>query len=261
MFQNVDQLEKPLDKEEFQKIGSMAAFRVLETLFQKFIKPRVSLNDEDGIMARKYFLEYTKLEVQKFRDTLIQHMEFVKNSIDERALYKREYDTRVNERQMHTIEGKVDTSITLDASLVDTESTVKSGQHGQSLKEKINEAKVKQDIDVIEIINIELEYKVAKLLKENETLKKHYKELYDSIKTTRAKTIEHTTSLIAQNVEFKAQLQEKEFGIAALKNELRKLTGNSVNTKFAKPSILGKQILHPLKNQSVVRHPTGFKSA
>ncbi|GJT14496.1 hypothetical protein Tco_0861538 [Tanacetum coccineum] len=78
MFQNVDQLEKQLDKEEFQKIGSMAAFRVLKTLFQKFIKPRITLNDEDGIMAHK-------------------------------ALYKREYDTRVNERQMQTIEGK-DTS-------------------------------------------------------------------------------------------------------------------------------------------------------
>ncbi|GJZ61186.1 hypothetical protein Tco_0617323 [Tanacetum coccineum] len=69
-----------------------------------------------------------------------------------------------------------------------------------------------------------------------------------------------TTSLVAQNAEFKAQLQEKEFAVAALKNELRKLTRKSVNTKFAKPSILGKLTLHPLKNQSVVRQPTAFKS-
>ncbi|GJY41874.1 hypothetical protein Tco_0429144 [Tanacetum coccineum] len=62
---------------------------------------------------------------------------------------------------------------------------------------------------VIETINIELEHKVAKLLKENETLKRHYKEMFDSIKTTRAKNIEHTTSLIANNDKFKAQLQEK----------------------------------------------------
>ncbi|GJW58035.1 hypothetical protein Tco_0104766 [Tanacetum coccineum] len=95
--------------------------------------------------------------------------------------------------------------------------SLKEGQHGQVLKAKSNEAKVKHDIDVIETINIELEHKVAKLLKENETLKRHYKELFDSIKTTRAKTIEHTTSLIAQNAEFKAQLQEKGFAIAALK--------------------------------------------
>ncbi|GJX76768.1 hypothetical protein Tco_0323579 [Tanacetum coccineum] len=97
---------------------------------------------------------------------------------------------------------------------------LKEGQHGQFSKVKSKEAKVKHDIDVIEITNIELEHKVARLLKKNETLKKHYKELYDSSKTTRAKNIEKITSLIAKNTEFKAQLQEKVFAFAALKNEL-----------------------------------------
>nr|GEU53601.1 hypothetical protein [Tanacetum cinerariifolium] len=133
-------------------------------------------------------------------------------------------------------------------------------KHSQFLKEKSNEAKAKHAIDVIETIIIELEHKVAKLLKENETLKKNYKELFDSIKKTRAKTIEHTTSLIATNDKFKTQLQEKGFAIASLKNELRKSTGNSVNTKFAKSSILRKPMSQPLRNQSVVRQPTVFKS-
>nr|GEX79300.1 actin-binding, cofilin/tropomyosin type [Tanacetum cinerariifolium] len=137
---------------------------------------------------------------------------------------------------------------------------LKEGQHCQFTKVKCNEAKVKHDIDVIETINIELEHKMAKSLKEFETLKRHYKELFDSIKITRAKTIEHTTSLIAQNAEFKAQLQERGFAIAALKNELRKLTGNSMNTKFAKSSISGKPVLQPHRNQLVVRQPTVFKS-
>ncbi|GJT43893.1 hypothetical protein Tco_0952608 [Tanacetum coccineum] len=52
MILNIDQLEKQLDKEDFHENGSMASFRVLETQFQKFIKLRISLNDEDGIMAR-----------------------------------------------------------------------------------------------------------------------------------------------------------------------------------------------------------------
>ncbi|GJS97515.1 hypothetical protein Tco_0804483 [Tanacetum coccineum] len=130
----------------------------------------------------------------------------------------------------------------------------------KNVHEKSNEAKVKHDIDVIETINIELEHKVAKLLKENETLKKHYKDLYDSIKVTRTKTIEQTTSLIDKNDEFQAQLLEKGLTNAALKNELRKLKGNSVDTKFAKPSILGKLILQPPGNQSVVRQPNAFKS-
>nr|GEZ06869.1 hypothetical protein [Tanacetum cinerariifolium] len=105
----------------------------------------------------------------------------------------------------------------VDIELIYKKLVLKEGQHGQFSKVKSKEAKIKHDIDVTEIINIELEQKVAKLLKENENLKRHYKELSDSIKTTRAKTIEHTTSLIAQNAEFKAQLQEKGFAIAALK--------------------------------------------
>ncbi|GJW93743.1 reverse transcriptase domain-containing protein [Tanacetum coccineum] len=53
---------------------------------------------------------------------------------------------------------------------------------------------------------------------------------------------------------------EKVFANVALKNELRKLKGNSVDTKFAKPSILGKPVLQPPRNQSVVRQPNAFKS-
>ncbi|GKA24148.1 hypothetical protein Tco_0710181 [Tanacetum coccineum] len=325
MFLNVDQLEKQLDKEEFQEIGSMAAFKVLETQFQMFIKSRIYLDDEYVIMTRKYFLEYTQLEIREFRDTLIQHMESVKKSIDKRALHKREYDSRVNERQMQTTKENVDTSKAMDASLVNTKSSgtesgkqdtssnlgndvdiksvyrkesmdevqltaennvfatgqehteqpefnnegevdaeqchdkrplpakltnnqitdlsyqslesenisLKEGQHGQFSKVKSNEAKVKYDTDVIETINIELEHKVAKLLKENETLKKHYKDISTS---------------------------GKGLCNCSIKNELRKLLGNSVNTKFAKQSILGKPVLQPHKNQSVVRQPTAFKS-
>ncbi|GJW24524.1 hypothetical protein Tco_0038335 [Tanacetum coccineum] len=39
-----------------------------------------------------------------------------------------------------------------------------------------------------------------------------------------------------------------------------KIFGNSVNTKFAKSSILGKPVLQSLRNQLVVRQPTAFKS-
>ncbi|GJS57791.1 hypothetical protein Tco_0652575 [Tanacetum coccineum] len=144
----------------------------------------------------------------------------------------------------------------------------------KSVKEASNEAKVKHEIDVLETINIELESSVAKLLaeneklnKENEHLKQTYKELYDSIKKTRIQTKDHNDSLIAQvnsktveNADLKAQIQEKVFANVALKNELRKLKGNSVDTKFAKPSILGKPVLQPPRNQLVVRQPNAFKS-
>ncbi|GKB56224.1 hypothetical protein Tco_0912410 [Tanacetum coccineum] len=254
----------------------------------------------------------------------------VKKSVAERIHHQRQYDRRVNKRQMQTQESKFDLGEALDASLVVMEAvgqnlesriqatgqqhteqpkiinegrvdqytrkcqvkspildslldnkttefsnqsleseniSLKSGQHGQILNETSNKAKMKKEIDAFEMINIELEHSMAKLLtvnehlnKENETLKKHYKDLYDSIKITRAKTIEHTTSLITQNDDLKAQIQEKVFAIAALKNKLRKLKRNSVDTKFARPSVLGKPVLQPLKKQPVVRQPTVFKS-
>ncbi|GJY73992.1 hypothetical protein Tco_0478423 [Tanacetum coccineum] len=403
MFLNMDQLQKQLDNNEFQEIGSMASFKVLETQFQMFIKSKIYLNDEYIVMTRNYFLQYTQLDIPEFRETLVQFIEYVKKSIDERALHKREHDSRVNERQTQTTEEKTDTSNALDASSVIIESNgteskeqdtssrsgndahvddaeirpiydeepmaevqmtaddnvsatgqqhteqpefinegevdqnaeqchdicplpakltdnmttelldqsleseniclkktvaqcqkdfakleahcinlelqmqnnvLKSGQQSQFLKEKSNEAKVKNDIDVIETINIELEHSVAKLLAENEQLHKEkehlkqtYKDLFDSIKSTRVQTKNQNDSLMEQlnkksneNADVLAQIQKKGFAIAALKNELRKLTGNSVNTKFAKPSILGKPVGQPLKNQSVVRQPTAFKS-
>ncbi|GJV82034.1 hypothetical protein Tco_1517904 [Tanacetum coccineum] len=110
MFLNVDQLEKQLDKEEFQEIGSMASFKVLEKQFQMFIKSRMYLDDEFVVMTRNYFLQYTQLSIPEFCDTLIQHVESVKKSIDKRALHKREYDTKVNERQIQITEDKVDSS-------------------------------------------------------------------------------------------------------------------------------------------------------
>ncbi|GJX28826.1 hypothetical protein Tco_0236905 [Tanacetum coccineum] len=99
----------------------------------------------------------------------------------------------------------------------------------KSVKEASNEAKVKKDIDVIETINIELEHSVAKLLTTNEQLQQEN---------------EH----------------DKVFANAALKNKLRKLKGNIVDSKFSKASILGKLPLQPSRNHLVVRQPNAFTS-
>nr|GEU85604.1 hypothetical protein [Tanacetum cinerariifolium] len=99
MFLNVEQLEKQLDKEDFQEIRSMAAFNVLETQFQMFITNRDYLNDEYIAMTRSYFIQYTGQAILEFRDTLIQHLESVKKSIDERVHLKREYDRQQQTEQ------------------------------------------------------------------------------------------------------------------------------------------------------------------
>nr|GFB14908.1 hypothetical protein [Tanacetum cinerariifolium] len=195
-------------------------------------------------MTRRYFIQYTGCAIPEFRDTLIQHFESVKKSIDERVQLKREYDSWVNERQMQTTEEK-DTSSRSGNDADDDDADIRP----------IYDEELMAEVQTTAEINV-----FAKLLKENESLKKNYKELFDSIKITRDKTTIHTTSLIATNDKFKAQHQEKGFAITALKIKLRKSTGNSVNTKFAKSSILGKPMSQPFRNQSAVRQPTAFKS-
>ncbi|GJS78447.1 hypothetical protein Tco_0728328 [Tanacetum coccineum] len=100
---------------------------------------------------------------------------------------------------------------------------------------------VKKDIDEIETINIELEYKVTKV--ENEHLKQTYKQLYDSIKPSRVRAKEHVDSLVNQlnqkSVEItdlNAQLQEKVFVITTLKNDLRKFKGKDIVDNAAQVS-------------------------
>ncbi|GJT15263.1 hypothetical protein Tco_0873969 [Tanacetum coccineum] len=70
------QLEKQLDKDEFQEDRSMAAFWVINKQFQMFIDSQFTW-DYDSQMTEKYFAEYTRIEVRQFRDSLIQHMESV----------------------------------------------------------------------------------------------------------------------------------------------------------------------------------------
>nr|GEZ10067.1 hypothetical protein [Tanacetum cinerariifolium] len=71
MFLNVEQLEKQLDKEDFQEIGSMAAFNVLKTQFQMFIMSQLYLDDEYVAMTRNYFIQYIQHAIPEFCDTLI----------------------------------------------------------------------------------------------------------------------------------------------------------------------------------------------
>ncbi|GJS49976.1 hypothetical protein Tco_0600097 [Tanacetum coccineum] len=84
MLLNVDQLQKQLDKDEFQEEGSMAAFWVIKRQLQMFIDSQFSL-DYDSQMTDKYFAEYTGIEVKQFRETLLQHMGNVKKSVAERT--------------------------------------------------------------------------------------------------------------------------------------------------------------------------------
>nr|GEW64677.1 hypothetical protein [Tanacetum cinerariifolium] len=228
-----NQLQKKLNKDEFQEDGSIAAFWVINRQFQMFIDSQFTLDYD----RQKSVEQNHKCEITAAGQQHTEQPEIINEG-------------RVDQMEAHCIA----------LELKYQNQALKTGQHGQSLNETSNKAKIKKEIDVLETMNIKLEHSVAKLRKESETLKKHYKDLYDSFKIMISKTIEHATSLLANNADLKAQIQEKVFAIAALKNDLRKLKGNSVDTKFAKTSVLRKPVLQSLRNQSVVRQPNAFKS-
>nr|GFA32400.1 hypothetical protein [Tanacetum cinerariifolium] len=82
------------------------------------------------------------------------------------------------------------------------------------LTKKINKAHLTLDFKALESQNTHLIVKVNALQNlnecfrtENEKVKQHYKELYDSTKLTHAKTIKKTTSLLDEIENLKAQLK------------------------------------------------------
>ncbi|GJZ34729.1 hypothetical protein Tco_0580546 [Tanacetum coccineum] len=84
------------------------------------------------------------------------------------------------------------------------------------LKETRSEADRTLDFRALDFQITQLTKKVTTLQEQNELfraengkIKQHYKELYDSIKITRAKHIEQTTALLTENENLKVQIHNK----------------------------------------------------
>nr|GFA45874.1 integrase, catalytic region, zinc finger, CCHC-type, peptidase aspartic, catalytic [Tanacetum cinerariifolium] len=115
---------------------------------------------------------------------------------------------------------------------------VKLKERLKSLSGNVKEEKIKRELEEIETINIELDHRVTKLVAENEHLKQTYKQLYDSIKSSRVRSKEQCDDLIkqvniksAENSDLNAGLQEKVLVITTLKETLSKLKGKVVVTE------------------------------
>ncbi|GJW33190.1 hypothetical protein Tco_0053222 [Tanacetum coccineum] len=184
-------------------------------------------------------------------------------ALTSRTRHKRQYDRRMNERQMQSRKSKDVLSKALDASLV-----------VQNAVGQINDQMPSAEVHLTAQHNI-LANGQQHTDQSEPSYDTHLLEKVDSNTTPDSTNMSHRGKEIDQDAEqdqvksplLKAEflkmndmIHEKVFANAALKNELRKLKGNSVDTKFAKPSILGKPVLQPLINQSVVRQPNAFKS-
>ncbi|GJS01597.1 retrovirus-related pol polyprotein from transposon TNT 1-94 [Tanacetum coccineum] len=153
----------------------------------------------------------------KLETKLLNKMDFIEKKTYDKLF--RSYTTL----EKHFISLEVDTQLNQENFQMDNSVSNQSAP---------NLDKIKKDIKEIEMINIELEHRVSKLIAENEHLKQTYKQLYDSIKPTPIQSKEQCDALVSQvnqkSVEIfdlNESLQEKKLVITALKNELRKLKG------------------------------------
>nr|GEY42282.1 integrase, catalytic region, zinc finger, CCHC-type, peptidase aspartic, catalytic [Tanacetum cinerariifolium] len=120
----------------------------------------------------------------------------------------------------------------------------------RSLNGDVNERNIKRELEEIETLNIELDHKVTKLVAENEHLKQTYKQLYDSIKSSRVRSKEQCDDLInkvnlksAEVFDLNVSLQEKVLVITALKEQLNNLKDKAVLTEAVSLNSIDPELL------------------
>nr|GEU79164.1 TATA-binding protein-associated factor BTAF1 [Tanacetum cinerariifolium] len=193
-----------------------------------FKRPFMSLFGQDANnFTNKYFTEYTGIKVKQFRDTLLQHMSNVNKSVAKRTRHQRQYDRRVNKRQMQTQESKIDMGKGIDAHSVVTESSGIESEVQDDNNRSGNDTDA-NDADIRPIYNEEPLTEVQ---------------------------------LTAEcNIFAIGQQHTEEPKIINEGRVDQKLKGSIVDTKFAKTSVLGKPVVQSPRNQSVVRQLDTFKS-
>nr|GEV18549.1 hypothetical protein [Tanacetum cinerariifolium] len=211
------------------------------------------------------FIQYLIDELTKVQNVFNQ----MEQAVEQRRLESKTFEDKMNQvlnknnRLLEQVINKDIVNIVVNSSVDNASVNVHESQSQEKdmvirkLKERIkcltgnvNEDKVKKDIDEIEMINIELDHMLSKLIAKNEHLKWTYKQLYDLIKPTRVRSKEQCDALINQVnqksveiSELNANLQEQGLIIAAVKDELKKLKGkdlvdNAIITHIIAPEML-----------------------
>ncbi|GJU83089.1 retrovirus-related pol polyprotein from transposon TNT 1-94 [Tanacetum coccineum] len=146
-------------------------------------------------------LKQTLSEHLKEKESLMQTVTLLKNDFkkEESRNIDREISLEKKIKQLDNIVYKRDQSAQTVPQSQEKDMVIKKlKERIKSLSRNVNEDMVKNDIEEIETINIELDHKVSKLIAENEHLKQTYKQLYDSIKPTQIRSKEQCDALVVQ---------------------------------------------------------------
>ncbi|GKA38906.1 hypothetical protein Tco_0731457 [Tanacetum coccineum] len=239
MFQNMDQLEKQLDNEEFQEIGSMAAFK-MQTTVEK-------VNTSKALDASLVDTESSGTELKE-QDTSSRSANdaheddaYIRHIYDEEPMAEVQMTAKIksqsNIRPIYDEEPMAEVQTTAEINVFAT------GQHHTEQLEFNNEGEVDQNA----------------------------KKGHDTRPLSAKLTNNQTTKISNQSLESENICLKKT--VAQFQNDFLRMEAHCVNLElkyqnqalkegqhgqFSK--VKRKPVLQPHRNQSVVRQPTAFKS-
>nr|GEX32516.1 reverse transcriptase domain-containing protein [Tanacetum cinerariifolium] len=241
--------EPPDDDFDF-KIDSGDEISVVMYTIDEFecLNPRVEFDNDDyySFIFVIYSKVFSFLLFAESEDTIFDTAEQVfwsQNSVNSEEPNLSSRTTTVDVPKGHPKVSMVNSSLkklkfhlaSFDVSQEKDTIIMKLKERIKSFSGNLKEEKIKKELEEIKTINIELDHRVTKLVTENEHLKQTYKQLYDSIKSSRVRSKEQCDDLIKQvniktteNSDLIASLQEKALVITALKDTLNKLKGKAI---------------------------------
>ncbi|GJX09189.1 integrase, catalytic region, zinc finger, CCHC-type containing protein [Tanacetum coccineum] len=158
LSQNMQNLERQLNEETLHKKDSNSDLRVIKVQFDQFIHSKVlepsNYNSYD-LETRKNFKDYTQMEAQTFKETIIQNMNSIEQCIVERA----SHEQKLQNSRIVSYNGNVQG--------IETQSNT-SGDESSSLRNECNDKSTSGDVtDISPTYDIELMVEVPYIAEYN----------------------------------------------------------------------------------------------
>ncbi|GJV20694.1 uncharacterized mitochondrial protein-like protein [Tanacetum coccineum] len=286
MFHNLNQLRLQLERKNLHEVNAKTCLEVLRTQFKEFFASKgVNSLDHLNQCWQQDFKEYTFCEPETYRRTLLRNLDIletaIRRALNDEILHEHEIkksfkpqsqDVLINSIQAVNASLGVTESSGIESENNSSENALSksdtSSRSGNDITHDVD-ANIRPVYDQVQFAEVDSNttpdstnmcHRGGEIDQNAEKCQVSYPLLDPSSDNMTTEFSNQSLTKTVKNADLKAQIQEKVFANVALKNKIRKLKGNSVDTKFVKPSILGKPVLQPPRNQSVIRQPNAFKS-
>nr|GEY35735.1 pyruvate, phosphate dikinase regulatory protein, chloroplastic [Tanacetum cinerariifolium] len=179
---------------------------VITSLKDTLIKLKGKAVVDEAITLHPVDLELIRIDVAplalKLQNNKTAHYDYLKHTQEKTATLREIVE---NERLLNPF----NTSLNYASQSQEKDTVImKLKERIKSLSGNLKEEKIKKELDEIETINIELDHMVTKLVTKNEHLKQTYKQLYDSIKSSRVRSKEQSLKDTLSKLKGKAVVDE-----------------------------------------------------